>query len=64
MTYKPEIMKRIVFVAALALTMYSCAQHDTQSPDPAGNMPKETNGTVTLPTTADSIATDSIQPVQ
>lgn len=57
-------MKRIVFVAALALTMYSCAQHDTQSPDPAGNMPKETNGTVTLPTTADSIATDSIQPVQ
>ena len=38
-----EFMKRILFIAGLALTMLSCAQHDTQSPDTSGVDPQKPN---------------------
>lgn len=38
-------MKRIAFVAGLALTMLSCAQHDSKSPDTSGVDPQSPNDT-------------------
>lgn len=44
---KRTFMKRIALVAGLALTMLSCAQHDTQSPDTSGVDPQSPNDTTT-----------------
>jgi hypothetical protein len=40
-------MKRLVLIAGIALSIISCAQHDTKSPDTSGNNPGAPNQTTT-----------------
>ena len=53
-------MKRMFLIAGIALSIISCAQHDTNTPDTSGNDPQDPNrSTMTSDTMAGSQATDS-----
>ena len=49
-------MKRLVLILGIALSVLSCAQHDTNSPDTAGTNPQNPNRTTgdTMTTGTDS----------
>ena len=42
---KKVVMKRMVLIAAIAFSVASCAQHDTNTPDTSGNDPQSPNAT-------------------